>query len=131
MATDIPRMTASYDCATQVRCQGSIRWATTSRHNPAQQWLDARSRRLGGDRLCSYHECAHLVCRMAVRLLMPGTAANVAVNAIEAVTSTDDDAHELVAGDCGPDEHEPRGAVFRFAAAGAALNQHSANRTIS
>jgi hypothetical protein len=118
MATDIPRMAGTYDCATQVRCQGSIRWATTSRHNPAQQWLDARSRRLGG-------------CRMAVRLLMPGTAANVAVNAIEAVTSTDDDAHELVAGDCGPDEHEPRGAVFRFAAAGAALNQHSANRTIS
>jgi len=46
---------------------------------------------------------------------MPGTAANVAVNAIEAVTSTDDDAHELVAGDCGPDEHEPRGAAFRSA----------------
>src|SRR5262245_24958000 len=43
-----------------------VRWATTSRRNPAQPWLDAPSRRLGGDRLCSYHECAHLVCRMAV-----------------------------------------------------------------
>ena len=62
------------------RAIGKVRWATTSRQNPAQPWLDARSRRLGGDRLCSDHECAHLVCRMAgvhsLRLLMPGTAAN-------------------------------------------------------